>query len=147
MRVWRIVKADRVATAWQGLGTRLRPGRWNRPGQAVVYASESAALATLEIVARVQSTKPLHGYRLLAADLPDSEVADVADLPAGWQDLAAPESMAAAAATWFEGEGLALRVPSSIAPGSNVLLNPASPDWPKVRFVHDPPQLHPRLWA
>lgn len=147
MRVWRIVKAVHAAAAWDGEGARLNPGRWNREGQRVVYTAESAALATLEVLVGLQSTKALQEYRLLAAELPDSGVAEVAGLPQGWQDHSAPGSMASVAAPWFEGGGLALRVPSSIAPGHNVLLNPNSLEWSQVRFVKDTPQLHPRLWA
>ena len=47
MKVWRLCK--RRHAAFDGEGARLAGGRWNRPGGAVVYTSESLALAALEL--------------------------------------------------------------------------------------------------
>jgi len=47
-RAWRIVKARHATTAFNGEGARLNGGRWNSPGERVVYASATKSLAALE---------------------------------------------------------------------------------------------------
>src|SRR3990172_1776005 len=47
---WRIVKARHAANAFGGEGARVEGGRWNSPGTPVVYTSQSAALAALELL-------------------------------------------------------------------------------------------------
>jgi RES domain-containing protein len=49
-RVFRVCRA-RYARL-DGAGAKLAGGRWNSPGQAVVYMAESIALAVLENLAR-----------------------------------------------------------------------------------------------
>src|SRR5258706_15295293 len=45
---WRIVKQSHAATAFSGEGAARYGGRWNSHGVAVVYASATKSLATLE---------------------------------------------------------------------------------------------------
>jgi RES domain-containing protein len=44
----RVVKARHAQTAFSGEGACIAGGRWNRPGDAVVFASASLALAAME---------------------------------------------------------------------------------------------------
>lgn len=46
MKVWRLARS--AYTAPTGEGAKKYGGRWNLPGQAVVYTSESLALAAVE---------------------------------------------------------------------------------------------------
>ena len=52
MRVFRICR--KAHAAFDGEGARLYGGRWNRRGTAVVYASESLALAALELLVHAE---------------------------------------------------------------------------------------------
>ncbi|QVL48930.1 MAG: RES domain-containing protein [Thiocapsa sp.] len=129
MRVYRLVKERFADTALDGSGAKVYGGRWNRKGHAVVYASDSIALAALELLVHLHRSEVLNEYRLARLDLPDDEVLllDDAGLPANWREDPAPVSTAAIGAAWLTGgQSLALSVPSVLIPQQrNLLLNPA----------------------
>lgn len=135
MRVWRMVDEKFLEDAWSGAGARLYGGRWNAPGQTVDYASEHPALAVLETMAGGIRPSDLKHFRLLSADVPDECVVEI---PSGGNERERGDR-------WLATKTLACRVPSVVVPGSNVLLNPASPDWRRVRFQGET-VLDPRLW-
>ncbi len=62
---WRIVKSRVSTAAFDGEGARLFGGRWNSPGVPAVYASESRALALLEVLVGLGDTTQLDAYVLL----------------------------------------------------------------------------------
>jgi len=68
-RVFRVCRA-RYARL-DGAGARLAGGRWNSPGRAVVYMSESIALAVLENLVHMTRQDFPRGYVCVAAVLPD----------------------------------------------------------------------------
>ncbi|MBI2077768.1 MAG: RES family NAD+ phosphorylase [Euryarchaeota archaeon] len=136
MRVWRVHDQAFAADAWTGEGARLHGGRWNPPGVTVVYASEHAALAILEVLAGNLRDVDLKHFRLHGADVPDGLIHD---LPAGTSEHAR-------AAAWLAAGTLACRVPSAVAPGTNILLNPLSADWHRVT-MYPPVAIDPRLYG
>jgi RES domain-containing protein len=91
MRVWRIATdtPDFVADDLTGAGARLTGGRWNRPGQPVLYCAASPALACLETLVHLGTgSLPMNRY-LVAIDIPDAfwaarAVETLASLPVGW---------------------------------------------------------------
>lgn len=129
MRVYRLVKERFAERALDGSGAKTYGGRWNRKGDAVVYASDSVALAALELLVHLHRSEVLNRYRLVTLDLPDDAVLilDDAGLPADWRDDPAPASTAAIGTAWLTGgQSLALSVPSVLIPQQrNLLLNPA----------------------
>lgn len=129
MRVYRLVKERFAERALDGSGAKTYGGRWNREGHAVVYASDSVALAALELLVHLHRSEVLNRYRLVTLDLPDDAVLilDDAGLPADWRDDPAPASTAAIGTAWLTGgQSLALSVPSVLIPQQrNLLLNPA----------------------
>lgn len=138
MRIWRVSHVDHVANAWSGEGAKLHGGRWNSTGKAVVYASDHAALAVLEQLAYVRP-QALDMFRLLNGTLDDAYIMTLPGgrVPDGWD--AHPHSNAAKAVgdAWIDANGsVALKVPSCLAPGYNVLLNPNHPDF--KRFTPEP---------
>ncbi|MCA1820115.1 MAG: RES family NAD+ phosphorylase [Halobacteriales archaeon] len=135
MRVWRCVDNAFLAGAWTGEGARLHGGRWNEKGFAVVYCSESPALALLEVMAGGIKPADLHFFSLLYADVPDGEITDA--IPGH------PESEIGAA--WLATTKLGMRVPSRVVPGSNILLNPNAPEWDLV-VIGEAIRIDPRLW-
>lgn len=145
---WRLAKARHAGSAFDGEGARLYGGRWNSPGTRVAYASDSIALAALEVLAHLQSTGVLQAYSVASIRFPESqiEVLDAASLPTGWRRFPSPPENQAVGDRWVtESRSLVLRVPSAIIPSaSNYLLNPLHPEFSSVvidrpeRFAFDP---------
>ncbi len=145
---WRLVKFRHAAGAFDGEGARLYGGRWNSPGTRVAYASDSIALAVLEVLAHLQSTAVLQSYSLAPLSFPEEclEVLETTGLPVRWRRFPSPPENHAIGDRWVaEGRSLVLRVPSAIIPAAaNFLINPSHPDFGKVvvgrpeRFAFDP---------
>lgn len=150
--LWRLVRPD-YAPGLDGEGARLAGGRWNSPGRAVVYCSETLALAVLESF--VHLPPALRGV----ARLPEMTAVQLA-LPQGaqlWQPEAAelPKPGDADACREFgddwldSARTLALAVPSAVVPGErNWLINPAHPDADKVEVLAEEAfRFDPRMGA
>jgi RES domain-containing protein len=145
---WRLVKSRHAAAAFDGEGARLYGGRWNSPGTRVAYASDSIALAALEVLAHLQSTAVLQAYSLVSLSFPDEsvELLPTTSLPARWRRFPSPPENQAIGDRWVaQGRSLILRVPSVIIPSAaNYLINPAHPEFSRVviarpeRFAFDP---------
>lgn len=137
-RAWRIVKRRHVETAFKGDGARLYGGRWNSPGTSVVYTSETRALSLLEVLAGIQSVKPLRAYVLIPATFDDSLVIGVQleELPKGWRRSPPHPDTQGIGDLWVDQQPSAiLRVPSVIVPEEfNYVLNPAHQDFPRVQI-------------
>ena len=150
IRAWRLVKSRYAAAAFDGEGARLNGGRWNSPGTLVAYACDSVALATLEVLAHLQSTAVLASYSLASVQFPIDllEQVEVSALPARWRRYPASPELQAIGDRWVKDlRSAALRVPSAIIPSAhNYLLNPVHADFARVKI--DPPQpfdIDPRL--
>jgi len=134
--VWRLCK--RRHAALDGEGARLAGGRWNSRGTAVVYASETLSLAALELLAHCDPALLPDDLVAIPIEIPEGLPArriDAAGLPRAWRLSPAPESLAQLGDAWAKGLGSAvLSVPSALVPGErNFLLNPAHPDFGKIR--------------
>lgn len=114
----------------------------------MAYASDSIALAALEVLAHLQSTKVLQAYSLVSLRFPGTsvEILDAEKLPGPWRRFPAPVENQAIGDRWLaERRSLILRVPSAIIPAAaNFLINPAHPEFGKVvlgrpeQFAFDP---------
>lgn len=136
--VWRIVKRKYADPAFSGEGARRAGGRFNSPGQPVVYTSESLALAELEMLVHLPTDRLLASYVAFRAHVP-SERIDVLDrevLPSNWRSDPAPQSIREIGDEWLWAEtSLALRVPSAVVPSEdNVLINPSHPGFEDVQI-------------
>jgi RES domain-containing protein len=150
MRVWRISKRQYAQQAFTGEGARLLGGRWNFPGQAVVYTSSTLALAALESFVHLPS--PLVLPRNLVsvdAEIPDDlprEGVPLGSLPPTWKESPPPDQLKIMGQSWLvRNQTAILEVPSVVIPAeSNFLLNPAHPDFQRIAigrfkpFVYDP---------
>lgn len=137
MRVYRICRAEHVATALTGIGAASYPGRWNSKGVHLVYTAGSHSLALLEMLVHVNTVHDVPAnLRLLSYDLPDACVhaLEPARWPAGWDRLPYSQAVRRVGDDFVRaGAHLALRVPSAIVPGeSNVLINPRHADIARV---------------
>jgi RES domain-containing protein len=124
LTVWRIVKTRYVASAFDGQGARRSGGRWTSVGRRAVYTSSTAALATLEVIAHLDSTALLTSYSLIQAALPEQLVTavELSSLPRNWRDFPAPPELQTIGDGWLrERTSAALRVPSALVPGRRQL--------------------------
>lgn len=133
MTLWRIVKASRASTAFDGEGARLNGGRWNSPGVSAVYLSATKSLALLEILVHldpIDAPKRWIGFR---ATLQPDQIETV-KLPARWPVREARTQHIGD--EWLKSRrSVALALPSVIVPEEyNYLLNPAHPDFTKIEF-------------
>jgi len=137
VKLWRVARAAHAPSgpaAFVGIGGLSVDGRWHARGRPIVYTARTESLAKLEALVHF---KPAIAPRLvlIQATLPDALVATLRGaLPAGWDDV--PDSGAARSVgdSWLQsGSSLALEVPS-VHSGSetNVLINPAHPDFPQL---------------
>ena len=101
-------------------------GRFNSPGRAVAYASETLALALLEQLVRIGAFRRLRGFLCVPATLDKTRIETVGNLPDGWNALPYTSISQAVGDEWLGlGRSLALRVLSAVVPTDhNVLLNP-----------------------
>ena len=142
MRVWRIATdtPDYVADDLGGTGARLTGGRWNRPGNALLYCAGNPSLACLETIVHLGAGGlPLNRY-LVAIDLADRHWAAreehrAEDLPVGWDALPPGKVSLDFGDRWLaEKRSLVLAVPSAIVPEDRVvLINPLHPEAASVK--------------
>ncbi len=121
-----------------GRGALLYGGRWNSPGRAVVYTSQSLSLATLEVAVHLNAADKIMAYRSMALEIPDELVLpmDPADLPTGWDAMQVePKAAQSWGDAWFDDQiSAVLEVPSVVIPReSNYLINPEHPDFDQIK--------------
>jgi RES domain-containing protein len=143
MRFWRICRRRYAAAAASGEGARLHGGRWNSRGVSVVYASTSLALAAIETFVNLEPNLRPADLVSVEGEIPDTvEIARLAPetLPAGWQKTR-NEALRRLGDEWIHAaQTAALLVPSAAIPGEwNLLLNPAHPEFRKIRFRNAEP--------
>lgn len=136
MWVYRLVKARYAATALDGSGAKAHGGRWNSKGVAMVYASDTIALAALELLVHLHHGQILNQYLLFSLELADESTMSLNEraLPSDWRRDPPPSSTAAIGDNWAASlQSPALAVPSTIVPQQrNVLLNPAHAEFNAV---------------
>lgn len=138
MKVWRICRAIHAVGAFSGDGARLYGGRWNSQGVRIVYSSSSLALAAVETFVNLEPNLRPDDLVSIEAEIPEglaTEHLDPHSLPRKWNELR-DDSLRTIGDRWIRaGTTVALRVPSAAIRGEwNVLLNPAHPDFRKLRI-------------
>ena len=136
LTLWRIAKTRYARSSFDGEGARLYGGRWNSVGVRVAYASQSIALASLEVMVGLQKTGLLASYSLVSVQVEDAGVERLSSvaLPANWRSHPPGADSQAIGDRWVaEQRSLALEVPSAIIEAeANYLLNPAHPDFGSI---------------
>jgi RES domain-containing protein len=143
MRFWRICRRRYAAEAATGDGARLYGGRWNSRGVRVVYASTSLALAAMETFVNLEPNLQPADFVSIEGEVSDKvQIArlDLRPLPGNWFKQR-DDSLRRHGDEWVRaGRTVALLVPSAAVRGDwNLLLNPAHPDFRKVRFADPVP--------
>lgn len=150
LTVYRIVKARHARSAFDGEGARVAGGRWNRPGEAMVYTSASLALAAIENFVHLGEDGLHIRFVYFKAAIPaDLTIQRRVRLPPNWRAEPPEEPSMRYGSAWLRtGRTAVLQVPSAIVPSEkNYLLNPRHPDFRRIRigkplpFVFDP-----RMW-
>ena len=146
-RVYRIVSPK--YPPFDGAGTYRWGSRWISPGQYVVHAAESYALAVLENLVHWQTSNVPTNLVSVAADIPDEigqEEIDRRHLPAHGDNHYA--LFREIGDDWYRrGETAVLWVPSVISPvETNILVNQTHEDFGNI-VVHQPTpaRVDPRL--
>lgn len=131
--VWRIATDTPTYEAddLSGAGAKATGGRWNAAGSAVVYSSQTRALACLETVVHLNAGGlPMNRY-LVEVTIPydlwtNSQMTTSACLPVGWDAEPAGRTSIEFGTNWLRsGSSALLLVPSAIVPEEfNVLINP-----------------------
>jgi RES domain-containing protein len=134
MRAFRI--ADQRFPIFDGTGARFVGGRWNSPGQPVIYAAETFAGAVLEVLVHGNLGRVPKTHAVVEITIPDqvSVEAVAASALRGWD---ADDQMVSRAYgdLWLEKKRTAvLLVPSVVTRGreSNVVLNPEQSDFANI---------------
>lgn len=152
MLIWRICARQHAKRALGGEGARLWGGRWNPPGLAVVYCSESLSLACLEMLVHADPEDLANDLAATRAEIPASvrtQRIEVEVLPPNWREYPAPQSLSKIGEDWFRAREYAvLSAPSAVIPiERNYLLNPLHPDFNSIVIQRPIPfTFDPRLW-
>ncbi|MGB8356248.1 MAG: RES family NAD+ phosphorylase [Chthoniobacteraceae bacterium] len=144
---WRIVPERRSSDAFSGEGARIAGGRWNSKDTRIVYTSNTKSLAALELLVHISPSLP-RKFKAFRLEFDDDMIEHIKAgvLPADWVIEPPGPATMAIGDTWARNAGSpVLAVPSIIIPDElNFLLNPAHPDFPKIKihppadFVFDP---------
>lgn len=133
-----------------GTGAAITGGRWNKKGRAVVYTSESAALALLEVVVNIPPMfQP--NLNLLTIEVPENLLAEIIkeNLFSNWFKYPAPTNLAEIGEGFYKDNSiLGIKVPSSVVSGNfNVILNPNCMEFSRVKIKSSEPFIFdPRLY-
>ena len=145
--VYRLVRRERERDVLSGEGARRYGGRWNPQGAAVVYASESRALAVLEAFVHVTQEARATRFLLFTIELPARAKLDQLGAARAPRALAASQETGRA---WFDsGAALALVVPSVLVPQEkNYVLNVTHAQFADVRVANaESFSFDERLWG
>ncbi len=99
---------------WPPEGTLHADGRWNTPGQWIIYTSPTISLAKLEILANERNL-PIKRV-CVTIEIPDTvEVYEVSKnkLPSNWMDKPYPATLAVLTANFLKKGKLVMQVPSA----------------------------------
>lgn len=131
--VYRLVRAARAGDVLSGEGARIYGGRWSPRGAAVVYASESRALAALETFVHLTLEARAMRFLLYAITLPKRfRLQRHVDK----RRLRSPSRTREIGRAWLDdGDALALVVPSVIVPQeANYVLNVRHPQFAQLQL-------------
>ncbi len=150
MKIFRITRSRYAGSAYAGLGGRTRSGRWHERGPSITYASESRALAALEILVNLDPEDLPDDLVIVPADLPEACCLEIhkRDLPRNWRLSPSPDSTQKLGGEWLKrGDTLAMILPSAVIPEErNIVLNPEHSDFSRLRVGRPEPfTLDPRL--
>ena len=121
----------------------MEGGRWNSPGTPVVYTSQSAALAALEMLVHLGRGSILAAYVLIPCTFDDPLISRLERkrLPKNWRSYPAPPELQLIGDDWVKsGTSAVLEVPSAVIDtDSNYLLSSRHRDFKRIRVMERQP--------
>ncbi len=140
IRVSRICAEAFKASIFSGEGAYIKGGRWNSPGNRVVYTAQSLSLATLELLVHLDARQIGDNFVCANAVFPEEIVMEVLTTQDRFK-LASSDDFREIGDRWIsESSSAVLHVPSIIvAREYNYLLNPNHPDFAKISFQETEP--------
>jgi len=148
---FRIAKARHARSAFSGEGARVAGGRWNRPGDAVVYTSASLALAAIETFVHLGEDAVQIRFVYFELDIPDTlAIQRCRRPPPRWRAEPPDDASMRHGSRWLRAKRTAvLEVPSAIVPSErNYLLDPLHPAFWRIRIGRPIPfAFDPRMWS
>lgn len=136
MIVYRIAKAK-----WRkdlsGTGAKLWGGRWNTPGNPMLYTSQSISLALLEMMANTPSEILINNdYYVIEIEIPQIKpsILNLEKLPTDWNKFPYNPMTQKIGDKWLKDDNnLILKVPSAIIHlEANYVLNPNHSKYDKI---------------
>jgi RES domain-containing protein len=135
LRAFRIGRAK--FPLFDGTGAAITGARWNVKGQRVIYASESYAVALLEILVHSNLGRVPRGFAYIEIDIPAGMAIEeiTANDLYNWDaaDCVASQEFGS---RWYQETRSAVLVVPSVAAGGmgrNVLINPEHPEFRSVK--------------
>jgi len=147
---WRIVRPAYADNPLSGEGAAQAGTRWNSVGIRMGYASTSRPLAVLEMLVHMVKNRPPQHAVLVPIEIPDHLIAEVPELPEGWNAYPHRAESREVGDQWIaEGKSLAMFVPSAIIPAErNILINPNHVRFGEIRLGEaEPHALDRRLFG
>jgi RES domain-containing protein len=116
------------------------PGRWNKEGEEVIYASASRSLACLENMVHRKGRGDDMKYSTMVIYVPDSSSVtqvNLSDLPIDWNQGSDVGDCQQIGSRWFgKKQSLLLRVPSAVLPDEyNLVIHTRHPDFSQVKLI------------
>jgi len=117
-----------------GDGAARYPGRWNSLGRPLVYACETFSGAMLEILVHANIGRPPRDLHFAAIVIPPSVAIEELSTP-DVEDRSDVETTRLLGDAWYaRGRTAVLLVPSAVTRVErNALINPAHPDFARIR--------------
>lgn len=154
MKVYRILKEPYWHDPLSAIGAERTGGRWNPPGQGILYTASSPELALLETLVHFPKViyDQLPRLRVFTLAVPDGEIRWIYPelLPDEWAEPTALPLTQAIFREWLQNPfDVGLGVPSAVVDISyNVLLHPKHPIYSTIRVVGEQDLiLDRRLWS
>ena len=99
---------------WPPEGTLFADGRWNNPGQWVIYSSPTVSLAKLEILAN-ENNLPLERVCMTIEVTETAKVFEFEnnELPKNWMDQPYPSSLSQITSRFINSDMILMKVPSA----------------------------------
>lgn len=148
-KAWRVVKTIYAANPLDGEGARRAGGRWNPVGTPALYASDSLALAMMEVLVHFDTAMPMPQFVAVGLDIPDAAIVSInpKTVPGSWPKLdSIPASQRIGHGMLVMHNLFAIAVPSGVVPLSfNYVINPAHadfPTWAAAQLLRPPVPLH-----
>lgn len=139
MKVYRICR-EKYAKDLKGTGAELAGGRWNSRGKAILYTSESRALAMVEVAVHLPYAIIPQNYVIVTIEIPEKGEAEelhIQNLPKNWNALPFERSTQIIGDAFIsDNKKLLLKAPSVVVKGDfNYLVNPNHKDFENVKII------------